>query len=63
MKNRIKRLLLTGQIAVLTGLVGLSGTAQAVVPANSTLQIGVTVTIGGEVLVLEVSPVAGSRLI
>ena len=62
MKNILKRLVLTSQIAMLSVLVGLSDTAQAVVPANSILQIGVTVTIGGEALVQEGSPVAGVKV-
>ena len=62
MKNILKRLLITGQVAMLTVLVGLSSTAQAVAPANSILQIEVTVTIGGEALDQEEGPVAGVKV-
>ncbi len=62
MKNILKRLLIMGQVAMLTVLVGLSSTAQAVAPANSILQIEVTVTIGGEALDQEEGPVAGVKV-
>ncbi len=62
MKNILKRLLIMGQVAMLTVLVGLSSTAQAVAPANSILLIEVTVTIGGEALDQEEGPVAGVKV-
>ena len=62
MKNMLKRLLITGQVAVLTVLVGLSSTAQAVAPENAVLKFEVTVTIGGATVEQEVSPVAGVKV-
>ena len=62
MKNILKRLLIMGQVAMLTVLMGLSSTAQAVAPENAVLKFEVTVTIGGEALDQEEGPVAGVKV-
>ena len=54
-QDSLQRLFITSQIAVLTVLVGLSSIVQAVAPANTILEIEVSVMIGGAVLEQESS--------
>ncbi len=62
MQNSLQRLFITSQIAVLTVLVGLSSTVQAVAPANAVLEVEVSVTIGGAVLEQESPSFSGVKV-
>ena len=61
-QSSLQRLFITSQIAVLTVLVGLSSTVQAIAPANAVLEVEVSVTIGGAVLEQESPSFSGVKV-